>query len=70
MEYLHPKVVIETTGCKTIEAWPLDMADHCSIAAFVEKFNKEGGGCLDLLVLSAGVSTRTFEYSKEGWEST
>jgi NAD(P)-dependent dehydrogenase (short-subunit alcohol dehydrogenase family) len=48
----------------------LDLSDYSSISTFVERFGREGGGQLDILILGAAVCTRQFEYSKEGWEST
>jgi NAD(P)-dependent dehydrogenase (short-subunit alcohol dehydrogenase family) len=48
----------------------LDLSEYASISAFVDRFGKDGGGRLDILILSAAVCTRQFEYSKEGWEST
>lgn len=63
-------VLKESTGCNSAEIWPLDLGDYSSISNFVERFDKEGGGRLDILLLSAGVSTKQFEFSKEGWETT
>jgi len=59
-----------STGCENVEAWLLDLSEYASIYAFVDRFEREGGGKLDYLFLNAGVSTKLFKFSKEGWEST
>jgi len=64
------ELIKQSTGCSTVETWPLDLSSYASISAFVDRFSKEGGGKLDYLFLNAGVSTKVFTYSTEGWEST
>lgn len=59
-----------TTGCKTMEVWQLDLADFSSIKSFADRYEKEGGGRLDVLLENAGIGNREFQQTKEGWEST
>lgn len=44
------------TGCQNVECWSLDLASFSSIQEFGERFGREGGGRLDLLVENAGVA--------------
>jgi retinol dehydrogenase 12 len=48
----------------------LDLADFKSISAFADRFEKEGGGRLDVLVENAGVFHSEFIPTVDGWEST
>jgi len=62
--------IVSTTGCKTIEVWQLDLSSFASVTAFANRFEKEGGGHLDVLVENAGMSTYKYTQTKDGWEST
>jgi retinol dehydrogenase-12 len=64
------EVIKRDTGTTVAECWTLDLADFKTISGFVDRFEKEGGGRLDILVESAGLATRSFESTKDGWEST
>jgi len=63
-------LIRKATGTTVAECWTVDLAEFKTISAFAERFEKEGGGRLDLLVENAGVVTRKFESTKDGWEST
>jgi retinol dehydrogenase-12 len=63
-------VIRKATGTIVAECWTVDLAEFKTISAFADRFEKEGGGRLDLLVENAGVVTRKFESTKDGWEST
>ena len=58
-----------TTGCKTLEVWQLDLAEFASIKSFVDRFEREGGGRLDVLLENAGVGNNDFLQTKDGWET-
>ena len=49
--------------------WPLDLSDFASVKAFADRFEKEGGGRLDVMVENAGVATEEFKQTKDGWET-
>jgi NAD(P)-dependent dehydrogenase (short-subunit alcohol dehydrogenase family) len=49
--------------------WQLDLASFASVKAFAERFEREGGGRLDLLLLNAAVELPVFEQTKDGWET-
>ena len=59
-----------STGCKTMVVWPLDLSDFSSVKAFVDRYEKEGGGQLDVLLENAGIVTEKFKQTKDGWETT
>src|ERR1700761_6965661 len=50
--------------------WPLDLSDFSSVKAFVDRYEKEGGGKLDILLENAGIVTEEFKQTKDGWETT
>ncbi|PPQ80665.1 hypothetical protein CVT25_001627 [Psilocybe cyanescens] len=57
------------TGCETVELWILDLAKFASVKAFAERFEKEGGGRLDILAENAAVlPSSKFEATPDGWE--
>ena len=58
-----------STGFSGIEVWDVDLADFSSIKAFADRFEKEGGGHLDLLVMNSGITTIEFVETKDNWES-
>src|ERR1700761_3536729 len=57
------------TGYKS-ECWTLDLASFKSVSAFVDRFEKEGGGRLDILLENAGVALRKFDPTPDGWDQT
>lgn len=59
-----------TTGCKTVEYWHLDLQSFASVSAFATRFEKEGGGKLDILVENAAIATRKYQKTSDGYEST
>jgi retinol dehydrogenase-12 len=58
----------ETKIGEEIIAWDLDLGSFASVVAFVNKFEAEGGGRLDLLVENAAIATREFQKTQDGWE--
>ncbi|KZT54813.1 NAD(P)-binding protein [Calocera cornea HHB12733] len=56
------------TGCSTVVCWQLDISDAASVKAFVERFEREGGGKLDILLENAGVTGFSFKRNASGWE--
>ncbi|KZO94478.1 NAD(P)-binding protein [Calocera viscosa TUFC12733] len=58
------------TGCSTVVCWQLDISDPASVKAFAERFEREGGGKLDILVENAGVNLFAFKLTASGWERT
>jgi retinol dehydrogenase-12 len=63
------EVIKKATKTTVAECWTVDLADFKSVSAFADRFEKEGGGRLDILVENAGLVTRKFESTKDGWES-
>lgn len=59
-----------STGSTNVECWTVDLADFKSVSAFADRFEKEGGGRLDLLLLNAGVVQNELVRTVDGWEST
>jgi retinol dehydrogenase 12 len=60
----------ETTECSTIECWTVDLANFKSISAFVDRFDREGGDRLDILLENAGILSNKFHSTVDGWEAT
>ncbi|KZT54849.1 NAD(P)-binding protein [Calocera cornea HHB12733] len=58
----------QSTGSKRVEAWQLDISSNSSVKAFAEKFAKEGGGKLDVLIENAGVNSPKMDRTPDGWE--
>ncbi|KAF8526935.1 short-chain dehydrogenase [Hysterangium stoloniferum] len=63
--------IIRTTGIDegVIETWHLDLAMFSSVSAFADRYEKEGGGHLDLLVMNAAAQGSTPIYTEDGWET-
>ena len=53
-----------------MEVWTLDLANFKSISEFADRFEKEGGDRLDILLQNAGLATGKYESTIDGWEST
>jgi len=64
------KDIESTTGCKTTEIWQIDLASFSSVSAFVDRFQSEGGGKLDLLIQNAGMATFNFSPTVDKYERT
>lgn len=63
-------MIKEATGCTTLECWPVDLASFKSVSAFADRFEKEGGNRLDILLQNAGIAVPQFKPTNDGWEST
>ena len=48
----------------------IDLMDFESISAFASRFEKEGGGSLDLLIENSGIHTWNYYTTDDGWERT
>ncbi|TDL30131.1 NAD(P)-binding protein [Rickenella mellea] len=59
-----------TTKYKGGEVWVVDLTDFASISAFADKFEKDGGGRLDVLLENSAIVTETYYRTKDGLEST
>eukprot|EP01113_Clastostelium_recurvatum_P045503 TRINITY_DN7824_c1_g1_i3.p1 TRINITY_DN7824_c1_g1~~TRINITY_DN7824_c1_g1_i3.p1 ORF type:complete len:337 (-),score=34.71 TRINITY_DN7824_c1_g1_i3:76-1086(-) len=57
------------SGYEGTEVWSLDLADFASVEAFANRF-KASGERLDILISNAGVNTRQWSNTKDGFEST
>jgi len=63
--------ILKSTSCSSVACWQLDLSDPNSVKAFVTRFEREGGGTLDILVENAGVNNfMTFRRAGSGWEET
>ena len=60
----------KTTGYEGGEVWKLDLADFSSVSAFADRFEREGGGRIDILVENAGIAKAVQERTKDDWEAT
>ncbi|EJT99841.1 NADP-binding protein [Dacryopinax primogenitus] len=60
--------IADDTGCPNVQSWEVDLASFDSVRLFAERFEKEGGGRLHLLVANAGVSLPWYEKTEDGWE--
>ncbi|KZO94460.1 short-chain dehydrogenase [Calocera viscosa TUFC12733] len=56
------------TGCKSVDAWQLDISSNESVKAFADRFAKEGGTKVDILIGNAGVNVPRMERTPDGWE--
>lgn len=54
----------------TVEPWQIDLADFKSVSSFADRYETEGNGRLDLLVMNAGVNTGTHSKDESGWEKS
>jgi len=63
--------ITSTTGidANAIEAWHVDFTKFETISGFADRFEKEGGGHLDLLVMNIGIQSWTTNYTQDRWES-
>ncbi|KZO98825.1 NAD(P)-binding protein [Calocera viscosa TUFC12733] len=57
-------------GKCNVDCWEVDLAQFASVKALVDRFAKEGGGKLDLLVLNAGVVNLEWKETPDRWEET
>ncbi|KZO94473.1 NAD(P)-binding protein, partial [Calocera viscosa TUFC12733] len=62
--------IARDTGCATVVCWKLDISDAASVKAFGERFEREGGGKLDILIENAGISNWEFKLAASGYEQT
>jgi len=58
----------DSTGCRSVESWQLDLANFESVRAFGKRYEREGGGQLHVLIENAAVSLPTYETTEDGWE--
>ncbi|KZO99085.1 NAD(P)-binding protein [Calocera viscosa TUFC12733] len=65
-------LIVQECGVEegTVLCWELDQAKFESVRAFVGRFEREGGGRLDLLIANAGISTAKYAKTSDGWEQT
>ncbi|KZO94474.1 short-chain dehydrogenase [Calocera viscosa TUFC12733] len=62
--------ITQATGCSTVVCWQLDLSDPESVKAFADKFEREGGGKLDILIENAAVGLFSWKRAVTGWEQT
>ncbi|KAJ3854745.1 hypothetical protein EV368DRAFT_80337 [Lentinula lateritia] len=59
------------TGYTKAETWLLDLNRFASVQAFADRYEKEGGGRLDILVENAAItSAQTYEKTEDGYMKT
>jgi len=63
------ETIASETGCTTVECWKMDLASFTSVREFGDRFAREGGGKLDILVENAAISGPEEWTVLEGWES-
>ncbi|THH16049.1 hypothetical protein EUX98_g9365 [Antrodiella citrinella] len=64
------QVLQQETGCESVVSWPLELSDFASVKAFADRFQREGGGQLDILVLNAGMISLEYNVTADGHEET
>ncbi|KZO94476.1 NAD(P)-binding protein [Calocera viscosa TUFC12733] len=65
--------IARDSGCSTVVCWKLDISDAASVKAFVQRFEREGVGKLDILIENAGISSwgsAPFKLAASGYEQT
>jgi len=60
--------IMKATGSSTVVCWPLDISDPASVKTFAERFERDGGSQLDILIENAGVTGFAFTRATSGWE--
>jgi NAD(P)-dependent dehydrogenase (short-subunit alcohol dehydrogenase family) len=60
--------ICDETGYNRSEAWSLDLASFASIRSFADRFEKEGGGYLDIFIGNAGAWFVDYATTVDGWE--
>ncbi|TCD62834.1 hypothetical protein EIP91_006347 [Steccherinum ochraceum] len=58
------------TGFDDVVCWPLELTSFASVKAFVDRFERETDGRLDVLLLNAGIVTFDYILTADGHEST
>ncbi|KAJ3824208.1 hypothetical protein EV361DRAFT_903964 [Lentinula raphanica] len=62
--------ISQDTGYTKAEAWALDLARFASVREFADRFEREGGGRLDILVENAGmIGTSSYEKTEDGYST-
>ena len=51
------------------EAWEVDFTKFSTVSAFADKYEREGPGHLDLLILNSGIVRPKYIKTEDGWES-
>ncbi|KAJ3554020.1 hypothetical protein NP233_g12512 [Leucocoprinus birnbaumii] len=59
----------QATGCDKAELWLIDLADFLSVKAFADRALSELER-IDIIVMSAGIRTRKYNTTKDGWETS
>ncbi|THH32602.1 hypothetical protein EUX98_g1572 [Antrodiella citrinella] len=59
-------VIQKETGYQNIVSWPLELSDFASTKAFADRFDREGGGRLDILVTVLNTGVTSFDYNPTG----
>ncbi|KIK60990.1 hypothetical protein GYMLUDRAFT_113162, partial [Collybiopsis luxurians FD-317 M1] len=58
----------QETGYTRAQVWILDLANFVSVREFADRFEREGGGRLDILVENAGISSQTtYQQTGDGY---
>jgi len=58
----------QETGYSKAEIWTLDLGSFASVREFADRFEREGGGRLDILVENAGIASQaTYEKTVDGY---
>lgn len=61
----------QTASSETsVEPWEIDLGDFKTVSNFADRYETEGNGRLDLLVMNAGVTTVICSKDETGWEKS
>jgi len=63
------EAIQKDTAYENVVAWPLELSSFASVKAFADRFEREGGGQLDIVVLNAAIATHTYVLTEDGHES-
>ncbi|TCD63925.1 hypothetical protein EIP91_004772 [Steccherinum ochraceum] len=62
------KKIKKDTGFGAVECWPLELTSFASIKAFADRFEREGGGRLDVVILNAAMAHFEYAVTEDGFE--
>ncbi|TCD63927.1 hypothetical protein EIP91_004774 [Steccherinum ochraceum] len=57
------------TDFNAVECWPLELSSFSSVKAFVDRFERDGEGRLDIVLLNAGVAIFDYTVTEDGHET-
>lgn len=59
-----------TPSQTTLEPWEIDLGKFQTISDFADRYEREGGGRLDLLIMNAAINTIYHSADESGWDQS